>query len=135
MQEYLIRGEAGCCGAGACPERKFAGEVVSSALGSPSTEEIRLANEAGFLMGREATIVAVRFSVDRGVPQSSSRSMAKQSTSDCCGMLEWSSCPKMVCSSIPSWSRSALGAISSNELGRGHRLSQRPSRLPAGTHV
>jgi hypothetical protein len=38
---------------------------VSSALGSPSTEEIRLANEAGFLMGREATIVAVNFSVDQ----------------------------------------------------------------------
>ena len=42
--------------------------------------------------------------------------------------------PKMVCSSIfPLWSRFALGAIPSNELGRGHRLSQRPSRLPAGT--
>lgn len=36
-----------------------------AALGSPSTEEIRLANEAGFLMGREATIVSVNFSVDQ----------------------------------------------------------------------
>jgi len=34
---------------------------------------------------------------------------------------------------FPLWSRFALGAIPSNELGRGHRLSQRPSRLPAGT--
>ena len=39
--------------------------LAGSALGSPSTEEIRLANEAGFLMGREATIVAVNFSVDQ----------------------------------------------------------------------
>src|SRR6185437_5053448 len=42
----------------------LAREVVASALGSPSTEEVRLANEANFLMGREATIVAVNFSVD-----------------------------------------------------------------------
>jgi hypothetical protein len=42
----------------------LAREVVTSALGSPSTEEVRLANEANFLMGREATIVAVDFSVD-----------------------------------------------------------------------
>jgi hypothetical protein len=39
-------------------------EVVASALGSPSTEEVRLANEANFLMGKAATIVAVDFSVD-----------------------------------------------------------------------
>jgi hypothetical protein len=42
----------------------LAREVVASALGSPSTEEVRLANEADFLMGRQATIVAVDFSVD-----------------------------------------------------------------------
>ena len=29
----------------------LAREVVASALGSPSTEEVRLANEANFLMG------------------------------------------------------------------------------------
>jgi len=40
----------------------LAREVVASALGSPSTEEVRLANEANFLMGREATIVAVEVS-------------------------------------------------------------------------
>lgn len=40
----------------------LAREVVASALGSPS--KVRLANEANFLMGREATIVAVNFSVD-----------------------------------------------------------------------
>ena len=39
----------------------LAREVVASALGSPSTEEVRLANEADFLMGRQATIVAVDF--------------------------------------------------------------------------
>jgi hypothetical protein len=44
----------------------LAREVVASALGSPSTEEVRLANVADFLMGREATIVAVDFSVDEG---------------------------------------------------------------------
>ena len=42
----------------------LAREVVASALGSPSTEELRLANEADFVMGRQATIVAVDFSVD-----------------------------------------------------------------------
>ena len=36
----------------------------SSATASPSTDEIRLANQAGFVMGKEATIVAVDFSVD-----------------------------------------------------------------------
>ena len=48
----------------------LAREVVASALGSPSTEEVRLANEANFLMGREATIVAVNFSVMRFPPSS-----------------------------------------------------------------
>ena len=42
----------------------LAREVVASALGSPSTEEVRLANEADFLMGRQATIDAVDFLVD-----------------------------------------------------------------------
>ena len=36
----------------------------SSAIASPSTDEINLANQAGFVMGKEATIVAVDFSVD-----------------------------------------------------------------------
>jgi hypothetical protein len=40
--------------------------VVSSALGSPSADEIRMANEADFLMGKDATIIAVDFSVDEG---------------------------------------------------------------------
>ena len=49
----------------ACAQSEdLAREVVTSALGSPSTEEVRLANEANFLMGREATIVAVDFAVD-----------------------------------------------------------------------
>jgi hypothetical protein len=44
----------------------LAREVVTSALGSPSTEEVRLANQADFVLGRKATTVAVDFSVDEG---------------------------------------------------------------------
>jgi hypothetical protein len=36
----------------------------SSAIASPSTDEINLANQAAVVMGKEATIVAVDFSVD-----------------------------------------------------------------------
>jgi hypothetical protein len=36
--------------------------VVSSALSSPSADEIRLANQGQFLLGKEATIIAVEFS-------------------------------------------------------------------------
>jgi hypothetical protein len=36
----------------------------SSATSSPSADEIRLANQAAVVMGKEATIVAVDFSVD-----------------------------------------------------------------------
>src|SRR5262249_32520234 len=36
----------------------------SSAIASPSTDEINLANQAGFVMGKEAAIVDVDFSVD-----------------------------------------------------------------------
>jgi len=36
----------------------------SSAIASPSTNEINLANQAAVVMGKEATIVAVDFSVD-----------------------------------------------------------------------
>jgi hypothetical protein len=38
--------------------------VVSSALGSPSAEEIRLANQADFLHGKEALIIGIDFAVD-----------------------------------------------------------------------
>jgi hypothetical protein len=38
--------------------------VASSALASPSADEIKLANQAEFLLRKEATIVAVDFSVD-----------------------------------------------------------------------
>jgi hypothetical protein len=38
--------------------------VASSALASPSTDEIKLANQAEFLLGKEATIVTVDFSID-----------------------------------------------------------------------
>lgn len=40
--------------------------VVSSALGSPSADEIKLANQAEFLMGKNATIIAVDFAVEEG---------------------------------------------------------------------
>jgi hypothetical protein len=36
--------------------------VVSSALSSPSADEIRLANQGQFLLGKDATIIAVDFS-------------------------------------------------------------------------
>jgi hypothetical protein len=36
----------------------------SSAIASPRTDEINLANRAAVVMGKEATIVAVDFSVD-----------------------------------------------------------------------
>jgi hypothetical protein len=38
--------------------------VASSALASPSTEEIRLANQAAVIMGKIATVVSVDFSVE-----------------------------------------------------------------------
>jgi hypothetical protein len=38
--------------------------IVSSALGSPSTDEIRLANQADFLKGKEALIIGIDFAVD-----------------------------------------------------------------------
>ena len=65
MQEYQFEVRLVAVVLVRAQNESLADEVVSSALGSPSTEEIRLANEAGFLMGREATIVAVNFSVDQ----------------------------------------------------------------------
>ena len=37
--------------------------VTSSALASPSADEIRLANQANFIAGREGTITEVDFSI------------------------------------------------------------------------
>ena len=37
--------------------------VTSSALASPSTDEIRLANQANFIEGKEGTITEVDFSI------------------------------------------------------------------------
>ena len=64
MQEYLFEVRLVAVVRVRARNENLAREVATSALGSPSTEEIRLANEANFLMGREATIVAVNFSVD-----------------------------------------------------------------------
>ena len=36
--------------------------VISSALSSPSADEIRLANQGQFLLGKQATIITVEFS-------------------------------------------------------------------------
>ena len=38
--------------------------VISSALASPSEDEIRLANQADFLKGKEALIIGIDFAVD-----------------------------------------------------------------------
>jgi hypothetical protein len=38
--------------------------VTSSALGSPSADEIRLANEADLAIGKEAALVVADFSVE-----------------------------------------------------------------------
>ena len=38
--------------------------VSSSALASPSSEEINLANQADFVMGKVATVVTVDFSIE-----------------------------------------------------------------------
>jgi hypothetical protein len=38
--------------------------VSSSALASPSAEEIRLANQAGFVTGKVATVISVDFSLE-----------------------------------------------------------------------
>jgi len=47
-----------------CAENEtFAREVVTSALGSPSTADIRLANEGSFIVGRYATVTDVTFSI------------------------------------------------------------------------
>ena len=64
MQEYLFEVGLVAVVRVRAQNENLAREVATSALGSPSTEEIRLANEADFLMGREATIIAVDFSVD-----------------------------------------------------------------------
>ena len=45
-------------------ESQARGVVSSAALASPSAEEIRLANQAGFIMGKVATVVSVDFSVE-----------------------------------------------------------------------
>ena len=64
MQEYLFEVRLIAVVRVRARNENLAREVATSALGSPSTEEISLANEADFLMGREATIIAVDFSVD-----------------------------------------------------------------------
>ena len=64
MQEYLFEVRLVAVVRVRARNENLAREVATSALGSPSTEEIRLANKADFLMGREATIIAANFSVD-----------------------------------------------------------------------
>jgi hypothetical protein len=64
MQEYLFEVKVVALVLVRAQNENFAREVVTSALGSPSIEEVRLANQADFVMGRKATTVAVDFSVD-----------------------------------------------------------------------
>jgi hypothetical protein len=66
MQEYVFEVRLVAVVRVRAENESLAREVVVSALGSPSTEEVRLANEADFLMGKQATILAVDFSVDEG---------------------------------------------------------------------
>jgi hypothetical protein len=49
---------------GAKSESQTREVVSSSALASPSAEEIRLANQADFVTGKVATVVSVNFSVE-----------------------------------------------------------------------
>ena len=64
MQEYLFEVKVVALVLVRAQNESFAREAVTSALGSPSIEEVRLANQADFVMGRKATTVAVDFSVD-----------------------------------------------------------------------
>ena len=64
MQEYLFEVKLVAVVVVHAQNESLAREVVTAALGSPSTEEVRLANEADFVLGRKATTVAVDFSVD-----------------------------------------------------------------------
>jgi hypothetical protein len=64
MREYLFEVRVVALVLVRAQNESLAREVVTSALGSPSIEEVRLANEADFVLGRKATIVAVDFLVD-----------------------------------------------------------------------
>jgi hypothetical protein len=64
MQEYLFEVRLVAVVRVRAQNEDLAREVATSALGSPSTDEVRLANEADFVLGRKATTVAVDFSVD-----------------------------------------------------------------------
>jgi hypothetical protein len=66
MQEYLFEVRLVAVVVVRAQNESLAREVVTSAIGSPSTEEVRLANQADFVLGRKATTVAVDFSVDEG---------------------------------------------------------------------
>jgi hypothetical protein len=64
MQEFLFEVKVVALVLVRAQNESLAREVVASALGSPSIEEVRLANQADFVMRRKATTVAVDFSVD-----------------------------------------------------------------------
>jgi hypothetical protein len=64
MQEFLFEVKVVALVLVRAQNESLAREVVASALGSPGIEEVRLANQADFVMGRKATTVAVDFSVD-----------------------------------------------------------------------
>ena len=61
MQEYLFEVSVVARVLVRAQNESLAREVVTSALGSPSVEEVRLANEADFVLGRKATTVRRRF--------------------------------------------------------------------------
>jgi hypothetical protein len=66
QQEYVFKVSLVAVVRVRAQNESLAREVVPSILGSPSTDEVRLANEADFVMGKDATIIAVDFSVEEG---------------------------------------------------------------------
>jgi hypothetical protein len=65
MNEYSFKVTVVACVRVLATSERYAHEVVSAALDSLSTGEIRLANEADFA-GKDAVIKDITFSVDEG---------------------------------------------------------------------
>jgi hypothetical protein len=64
MQEYVFEARVVASARVRAGSEALAFEIISSAVGPPSLGEIKLANEAGFVEGKKATIVSVDFFVD-----------------------------------------------------------------------
>jgi hypothetical protein len=64
MQEFVFEEEIVAVVRVRAESETSAREVAFSALGSPSSLEIELANQAKFVTGEQATITEVNFSID-----------------------------------------------------------------------